>query len=51
MKNGSLHQQFRSLAKQAGFMSTSYWSVINCGLSNDRTPEIKTGFLEGAGYA
>jgi hypothetical protein len=47
----SLHRQFNSIAKQAGFMPTS-WLAIN-SLSLDRTPEgyISSGFLEGSGYA
>jgi hypothetical protein len=43
----SLHRQFaQDCAKQAGFMST-YWSQLGNGLSNDRTPEITVGSLEG----
>ena len=47
----SQHRQFNVIAKQAGFMPTS-WLAIN-SLSNDRTPEgyITQGSREGAGYA
>jgi hypothetical protein len=42
----SLHRQFNSTAKQAGFMPTS-WFAIN-SLSYDRTPEgIAPGSREG----
>lgn len=51
MSNESLHRQFsQDCAKQAGFMST-YWSQLGNGQSNDRTPEIRQGSSEGAGYA
>jgi len=36
MKPVSLHRQFNSIAKQAGFMPT-YWSCVEISLSNDRT--------------
>jgi len=44
MQNVSLHRQFTSIAKQAGFMPT-YWSCLEISLSNDRTGE--PGSLEG----
>ena len=37
MKQTSLHRQFESIAKQAGFMPT-YWSCETISLGNDRTP-------------
>jgi hypothetical protein len=40
--------QFSSQAKQ-GAMPT-YWCALGSN-SNDRTPEITLGFLEGSGYA
>ena len=50
MKLCSIHLQSRlGSAKQAGFMPT-YWSATVLS-SNDRTPEISLGFLEGSGYA
>ena len=50
MKLCSIHLLTRQgSAKQAGFMPT-YWSA-SVFSSNDRTPEISLGFLEGSGYA
>jgi hypothetical protein len=50
MKLCSIHLLTRQgSAKQAGFMPT-YWSATVFS-SNDRTPEISLGFLEGSGYA
>ncbi len=51
MKLQSIHRQFNSMAKQAGFMPTS-WLAVN-SLSCDRTPEgiYPQGSREGAGYA
>lgn len=50
MNMQSQHRQFKSEAKQGGFMP-SYWLAIN-SLSNDRTPlEGLSPGSEGAGYA
>ncbi len=38
MKTVSLHRQFISIAKQAGFVPT-YWSCEMISLGNDRTPD------------
>jgi hypothetical protein len=39
----------KSQAQDLGFRPTS-WSTVEM-TSDDRTPEIQIGFLEGAGYA
>jgi hypothetical protein len=44
MQNVSLHRQFTSIAKQAGFVPT-YWSCEMISLGNDRTGS--QGSLEG----
>jgi hypothetical protein len=48
MNKVSLHRQFTSIAKQAGFMPT-YWSCETISLGNDRLGV--QGSREGAGYA
>jgi DNA primase len=40
--------QFSSQAKQVAM--PTYWCAKQSG-SNDRTPEIRSGFHEGSGYA
>jgi hypothetical protein len=46
MKSVNLFKQHNEAAKLAG-MFASYWSAQECGLSNDRTPEITQGSCEG----
>jgi hypothetical protein len=36
--------------QQPGLGMSAYWSLF-ANVSNDRTPEIRLGFQEGAGYA
>jgi hypothetical protein len=42
MKTVSLHRQFTSIAKQAGFMPT-YWSCETISLGNDRLGKPGSG--------